>query len=232
MRGRYNAYTPGRAARVCGLIGQGKSLMAIGRMADMPSFTTLVRWRARYPEIEAAFVAANAARGRFRGPRGPYGSLAQIAARRAAREAARRAPGRPTSYSLEIAEEVCARVADGESLLEMSHDPGLPSPQSLHSWMKQHAEFDAMYQAACEVRAELIADEVVAIADDDSEDLFEQGDGKPPAANIQAIRRAGLMMRSRMWRVKTLAPRRFGPRPEVPTGPREMTWEEALDELD
>ena len=232
MRGRYNAYTPERAARVCALLGQGKAMTAIGTMEGMPSFTTLVRWRGEHPEIEAAYQAAKAAKGKIRGPRGAYGTMAQVAARRAARAPRRPAPGRPTSYSEQVAEEVCARIAAGESMLDLSHDAGLPPHQSLYVWMQQHEDFARGYRAACEVRAELMCDEVVAIADDEEADLFDRGGGEPPWVNIQAIRRARLKMQARMWRVGKLAPRKYGPRPAEDTGPRPITLEEALLQLE
>ena len=232
MRGRYNAYTPQLAARVCELIGQGKALTAIGTMEGMPSFTTLVRWRGEHPEIEAAYQAAKIAKGRIRGPRGAYGTMAQVAARRAARAPRRPAPGRPTSYSEAIREEVCARIAAGESMLDLSHDARLPPHQSLYVWMQEHEEFAREYRAACEVRAELLSDEVVQIADDDEVDVIDMGEGQAPWANHQAIRRARLKMQARMWRVARLAPRKYGPRAIEDEGPRPITLEEALLQLE
>jgi hypothetical protein len=231
MRGKYISYSDEVAARVLALLAEGASLAAVGRMEEMPSFTTLIRWRQERPDFQAAYLAACAARPPGRRPRGPYGTRAEIAARRAARPAKRPA-GRPGRYSLKLAEEVCARVAAGESMLDLGQDPSLPSTQSLYNWLEEHEKFRLKYAVACEMRADLLAEEALAIADDASGDFIQGPDGLEP--NMQAIRRARMMIDLRKWRAGKLCPRRYGLRPVVdePRRDGEKTHEDWLLELE
>jgi hypothetical protein len=179
MRGSYVSWTPERGRQVCALIAGGQSLSSIGRMAGMPSFNTLLRWRRDHPQFQEAYLEACASRPPGRGPHGPYGTKAQIAARHAARPP-KKPVGRPCLYTEELVEEVCARIAAGESMDDLGEDPQLPAKMSLYNWLDEHEHFRRRYGAACEMRADLMAEEALAIADDASGDFIRTEKGLQP----------------------------------------------------
>ena len=210
MRGGYIPYSPEIAAQVCELLAAGHSLAAVGRLEGMPAYTTLSIWRQSHPEFREQYLEACAQRPQpWPGPRGAYGTKAEIAARRAARPP-RRPVGRPTAYSDEVVEEICRRIAGGDGTLELEAADDLPCLQSIYNWLDEHEDFRRRWTAACEHRAHRLADELLAIADDASGDFMPARDGKGVVANLQGIRRAKLMIDARKWRAAKLAPRKYG----------------------
>ncbi len=73
--------------------------------------------------------------------------------------------GRPAIYSDELADEICERLADGESLLKICKDERLPSKTTVFKWIAKNADFADNYARAREAQAEGFAEEIVAIAD-------------------------------------------------------------------
>jgi hypothetical protein len=74
--------------------------------------------------------------------------------------------GRPTLYSLEIALEICDRIADGESLVKICSDPKMPKKTAVYEWLLRHKEFAEIYARAREDQADTLADEIHAISDE------------------------------------------------------------------
>lgn len=74
--------------------------------------------------------------------------------------------GRPTKYNLEIALAICDRIADGESLVQITRDPSMPKKTAVYEWLLRHKEFAELYARAREDQADSLADEIQAIADE------------------------------------------------------------------
>jgi hypothetical protein len=74
--------------------------------------------------------------------------------------------GRPTLYSLEIALEICDRIADGESLVKICSDAKMPKKTAVYEWLLRHKEFAEIYARAREDQADTLADEIHAISDE------------------------------------------------------------------
>jgi hypothetical protein len=60
--------------------------------------------------------------------------------------------GRPSSYTEEKAEEICERLADGESLVVMCRDPHMPSIRSVFRWLEDNEEFRHNYACARQIQ--------------------------------------------------------------------------------
>jgi hypothetical protein len=74
--------------------------------------------------------------------------------------------GRPTKYNLGIALTICDRIADGESLVQITRDPSMPKKTAVYEWLLRHQEFAEIYARAREDQADSLADEIQAIADE------------------------------------------------------------------
>ena len=74
--------------------------------------------------------------------------------------------GRPTKYSLELVATILTRIAEGESLRQITMEPGMPSHASVYLWLLQYPEFSEQYAKARNDQAETFADEIIAIADE------------------------------------------------------------------
>lgn len=121
--------------------------------------------------------------------------------------------GRPTLYSEELAGEICARLADGQSLKEICKSDDMPARSTVFSWLAAHKTFTDMYMRAREVQADALFDEIVAIADDGSNDYMERlndaGEGVGWQENGEALRRSALRVDARKWVVAKLLPRKY-----------------------
>ena len=137
------------------------------------------------------------------------------------------------SFSLKLAVRICAGVAGGQSLSQVCAGPGMASHQAVHAWLKAHADFRELYAAACERRAETLADEMLQIADAALAAGPAAETNAPSLPARDALQWAKLRIDTRRWRAISLAPHVFGARraagaDEAPV----KSHEDWLDELD
>ena len=215
---RPNRYCPQIDALVCDYVRGGGSLIGLYRRRGMPAQSTLSRWMARYPEFRARYEAAcraRAARARLEGVRDAG------------------AGGRPTGYTAELGETICALVSSGAAVRDLDSFPDIPSRATVFRWLDEHADFRRAYGAACEQRADGLADEALTIAGEALGDGWAPTrDGKGYVAPRDTLGWAKLQIDTIKWRVSKLAPKKYGLKPvDSEPAEREMTYEEALDEL-
>lgn len=108
--------------------------------------------------------------------------------------------GRPTTYTPEIALEICSRLAQGEPLTRMCRDAHMPHVDTVYRWMMVHPEFSEQYARAREDQADTLADEIIEIAD--------QSQGE----NMPGVQAAALRVDARKWVAAKLKPRRYSER--------------------
>ncbi len=124
---------------------------------------------------------------------------------------ARRGPGRPTRYKPEVAADICTRLAEGESLRSICRDNAMPGLRTVMGWLfdGDHEEFSQQYARAREAQAEVRADEIVDIADDDTNDCTTDKEGKA-VVDHEHIQRSRLRVDARKWIAAKLLPKRYG----------------------
>jgi hypothetical protein len=137
--------------------------------------------------------------------------------------------GRPTLYTAELADRILDQLSDGRPLAHVCRDPGMPSHATVRQWEKDNREgFAARYRRAREIGYHVMADEILAIADDRSGDLIlrQRSDGTteivPNPANVD---RAQLRAKARCWLLSKALPRHYGKRPDP------EPWREPVDTL-
>lgn len=133
--------------------------------------------------------------------------------------------GRPLVYRREIADEICRRLADGESLRTICLDDIMPHRSTVYDWLlksdenEEYARFADHYARAREFQADSHADEIQDIADDGSNDWMESHDkdGKLIGwkVNGEAIQRSKLRVDARKWTASKLKPKKYGERIDV-----------------
>lgn len=116
--------------------------------------------------------------------------------------------GRPSTYTEERATLVCDHLIDGLSLRQACRREGMPSRDTVRRWLRDKPEFRARYARACEFRADALADEMIEIADDSSNDWRPDPNG--PTCNTENIQRAKLQIDIRKWLIVRLAPKNYG----------------------
>jgi hypothetical protein len=73
--------------------------------------------------------------------------------------------GRPSVYTAELADLICRRLSDAESLREICRGPGMPSAGAVLGWARTRPEFRRQYDLARRFAVETITDEVLELAD-------------------------------------------------------------------
>lgn len=104
---------------------------------------------------------------------------------------------RPSSFSEEIADDICQRIADGKSLRSICSHEGMPSRESVRRWLADNENFRGQYARAREEQADYYADEIIEIAD-----LAED----PQKARVQ--------IDARKWKASKMAPKKYGDKVE------------------
>jgi hypothetical protein len=114
--------------------------------------------------------------------------------------------GRPTSYTKEVADLICGRMANGELLAAILREPGIPSRSTIWRLAEANREFRNAYAHARELQADAIAESVVVIADDDEGDVVETAEGKR-SVDYENIQRSRLRADARKWLAAKISPR-------------------------
>jgi hypothetical protein len=121
--------------------------------------------------------------------------------------------GRPSDYTQEIADLICERLADGESLRAICGDENFPDKATVFRWLAAHEQFRNQYARARETQADTLFDEMLDIADDGSNDWMRRnGKEDEPGwvANGEALARSKLRVDARKWMAGKLQPKKYG----------------------
>lgn len=117
--------------------------------------------------------------------------------------------GRPSGFTEDIASTICSRLANGESLRKICADDSMPSTSTVCKWLSERREFSEQYARAREVQADVLADEILEIADDGSSDTYIDSDGKE-RTDQEVVARSRLRVDARKWYASKLAPKKYG----------------------
>jgi hypothetical protein len=123
-----------------------------------------------------------------------------------------KAVGRPSDYSDEIANEICKRLGEHETLREICLDPTMPERATILDWLAHRKDFRAKYRDALEWAAEDRADEVYEILFDTSGSYSQRtrGDGRIVVSVDRAdLTRRCLRVKVRQWVASRLAPHKY-----------------------
>ncbi len=110
--------------------------------------------------------------------------------------------GRPSQYTVALADKICELLAFGKSLLKICDMKGMPTYRSVMRWVIKHEEFCHKYEMARKVQRERWADEIIDIPDN------SKGD----------VQRARLRVDSRKWVLARLEPRKYGDKLDIASG--------------
>jgi len=151
-RGKYVRWSAPIEAAILARVEGGESLAAVCRGPQMPHASTVHDWVHARPEFACALGRAmQAARVAQR--------LADRAAAAARLAAGRDNRGRWSTYTPEMGEEVCRRIAGGESLAAVGRDPEMPCAATILNWAREHEEFGDRYALARAQMADWLFDE-------------------------------------------------------------------------
>ena len=114
--------------------------------------------------------------------------------------------GRPTDFTSELADAICERLADGESLRSICSGDTLPHKATVFRWLAKNADFRDQYTRAREVQADSLVDDIIDIADADVTEAVE-------------VQQARLRVDARKWLAGKLRPKVYGDKLELAGDP-------------
>lgn len=106
-------------------------------------------------------------------------------------------PGRPSSYSDNLSQTICDRLAAGESLRKICESPEMPDRSTVMSWQATNQEFSARCARAREWQADLMDDLILDTANE---------------CTSETAAAARVKISAYQWRAAKLAPKRYGER--------------------
>lgn len=133
--------------------------------------------------------------------------------------------GRPSSFTDEVAQSICDRIAAGESLRTICLDADMPDKTTVLRWLgdDEREGFRTQYARARDLQADFYAESIVEIADEEvtmirrskhthgaqPEDDDESNDVEV-VFDPTAVARNRLRVDARKWYASKLAPKKYG----------------------
>lgn len=122
--------------------------------------------------------------------------------------------GRPPKYTKACVDEICGKLAVGMSLREICRQEGMPTTTAVFNWLAKYPDFVERYARAKQAGIAALAEEIIDIADNGTNDWMERlTDDEKPAGyvfNGEAARRSQIRIDARKWLLSKLAPKVYG----------------------
>lgn len=132
--------------------------------------------------------------------------------------------GNTTVYNRELADEICERIACGETLRQVCRLKGI-GDSTVRRWVLNDIDgFSARYTHARELCLDVWAEEIVEIGDDAANDWMSREQRNLPdddpkkvawQVNGEHVTRSRLRVDSRKWLLSKLRPDRYGDKLQV-----------------
>jgi hypothetical protein len=122
-------------------------------------------------------------------------------------------------YDLNVVEKICEIIATSEKGIHhiCTDNQEFPHVSNFFRWLHRHEEARDLYARAREAQADLLADNIIVIADDSSRDtkVITKGDEVVEVENTEWTNRSKLRVEARKWKASKLAPKKFGDKLEL-----------------
>lgn len=120
-------------------------------------------------------------------------------------------PGQPTKYSQSLAKQICDRISTSSDGLQKICDSLSISRDSVYAWLSAHDEFSDMYARARQSQCQILADEIIAIADTTQEGTVTRVSEKGTEVRTgDMIEHRRLQVDARKWVLSKLLPKKYG----------------------
>lgn len=144
--------------------------------------------------------------------------------------------GRPLEYTKEMGDYICELVSStGYGLLKLTKlYPELPDKVTINRWRYRVPEFRNQYALAKVEQADILAEECLEIADDDSFDTitkYNKDGSEYEACNSEWLMRSRLRVDTRKWLASKLLPKQYGQHAEEKDPQDKTVIEMLIDKL-
>lgn len=119
-------------------------------------------------------------------------------------------------YTQATADAICKRLAEGESLRAICRSIDIPE-STVRNWEMSHEQFAAQSARAREIGCHSMADEMLEIADDGTNDWMKRAESKGGGyeVNGEHIQRSRLRIDTRMRLLGKWLPKVYGDKTDV-----------------
>lgn len=143
--------------------------------------------------------------------------------------------GRPSSYTQERADQLCGMLADGMSLRSVCKIEGMPDKQTVFRWIRTFPNFLDQYARAKADSADALAEELIDISDDGTNDWMEveaKNGGVKTVLNGENIQRSRLRVDTRKWLMSKMQPKKYGDKMDYTTNGKDIGAAETQDAIE
>lgn len=121
-----------------------------------------------------------------------------------------------TQYTEEMADKICEELSTSSiSLKTLCTREDFPAQSTVYKWLSENKDFSEKYARAREEQASVMAEEILAIADDSRNDNETRYDAKGEPYVVEDkewVNRSKLRIDARKWLASKLAPKKYGER--------------------
>lgn len=107
--------------------------------------------------------------------------------------------GRPSTFTQDLANTICAQLAEGRSLRSVLTDEGMPAMSTVFKWLNEDQVFSEQYARAKEESADALADDIADIAEKVLKGVYD-----PAAARVA--------LDGKKWFASKMKPKKYGDR--------------------
>ena len=118
--------------------------------------------------------------------------------------------GRPAKYTEELADIICSRLSNGESLAQICREESFPCPTTVYSWLFSTPTFMDRYTKAREEQADTNADQILKIADEEPPSYTDEKGRTTLDMTYLAWQKQRID--ARKWTAMKLRPKKYGER--------------------
>ncbi len=120
--------------------------------------------------------------------------------------------GRPAIHTQDLADLLCARIAEGQSIRTACTAEDMPCTTTVFKWLRENKDFAQQYARATEERTEAMSEDILDIADDGSNDLMtiQKGNQSYEIENKEVTNRSRLRVDTRKWLMSKMKPKKYG----------------------
>jgi hypothetical protein len=120
--------------------------------------------------------------------------------------------GRHSTYTPEIGQQICARLAKGEPLTHICESEEMPAPRTVSDWKEAHPEFSADFARARDQGYDAIAADCLRIADTPVEgvEYTTKADGGMEEKRGDMLGHRKLQIETRLKLLAKWDPKRYG----------------------
>lgn len=124
---------------------------------------------------------------------------------------------RASSFTQEMADAICSRLAEGESLRSICRDEGMPTEAAVRMWALDDVQgFGSQYARAREIGYDRLAEEILEIADTPMQGVktVEKATGTETTTG-DMIEHRRLQVDARKWMLAKMLPKKYGDKLET-----------------